>query len=65
MSKTKRTALVVAPGRGVYNAAELGYFHRHHESRLNLLAGFDAQRAERGGGLNKVSTRRCHWQALI
>ena len=48
MSAAKRTALVVAPGRGVYNAAELGYFHRHHERRLNLLAGFDAQRAERG-----------------
>ncbi|MEM9233429.1 MAG: ACP S-malonyltransferase [Pseudomonadota bacterium] len=44
----KRTAMVICPGRGVYNAAELGYFQRHHADKARILASFDAQRAERG-----------------
>ena len=47
MSPPKQTAFVVCPGRGVYNAAELGYFARHHADREDMLAGFDAQRDAR------------------
>lgn len=41
------TAVVICPGRGTYNATELGYIARHFPD-MNLLASFDAQR-ERAG----------------
>lgn len=40
----KRTAVVVAPGRGTYNKAELGYLARHHARHRDLIAEFDAYR---------------------
>ena len=42
-----KTAVVICPGRGTYNAAELGCLHRHFPD-AGLLARFDAQRAEAG-----------------
>jgi [acyl-carrier-protein] S-malonyltransferase len=44
----KRTAVVVAPGRGTYNSAELGYLKRHHGDKAAMLAEFDAFRQARG-----------------
>ncbi|MEO3413674.1 ACP S-malonyltransferase [Roseovarius sp. CAU 1744] len=44
----KQTAIVLAPGRGTYNRAELGYFARHHADRAELMAEFDACRAAEG-----------------
>ncbi|MFV2053478.1 ACP S-malonyltransferase [Aliiroseovarius sp. YM-037] len=44
----KQTAVVVAPGRGTYNKAELGYFARHHAARGEMLDAFDAYRADAG-----------------
>ncbi len=44
----KRTAVVVAPGRGTYNREELGYFMRHHAERIDLLAELDAFRVAEG-----------------
>lgn len=41
-------ALVVCPGRGTYNRAELGYLHRHHAGRGALIERFDRRRAELG-----------------
>lgn len=38
-----KTAVVICPGRGTYNASELGYLGRHFPAP-DLLAGFDAQR---------------------
>lgn len=46
--REKRSAFVVAPGRGTYNKEELGYFGRHHPGRGDLLAAFDAERNARG-----------------
>lgn len=43
-----RTAVLICPGRGTYNAEELGYLKRHHANRSELFAGFDAIRAENG-----------------
>ncbi len=43
-----RTAVLICPGRGTYNKAELGYLARHHADKAALLAGFDAVRAEEG-----------------
>ena len=43
---TKKTALVVCPGRGTYNKAELGYITQHLKHAA-LLNQFDAVRAER------------------
>lgn len=45
----RRTALVVAPGRGTYGKGELGSIARLHGARFaDLIADFDAQRRDRG-----------------
>ena len=45
----RKTALVVAPGRGTYGKGELGSIARLHGTRFaDLIANFDAQRRERG-----------------
>ena len=49
MSGERKTALVVAPGRGTYGKGELGSIARLHGARFGeLIANFDAQRRERG-----------------
>ena len=40
----KKTAVIICPGRGTYNAAELGYLKRHHSDQSDLLDQFDARR---------------------
>ncbi len=42
-----KTAVVICPGRGTYNATELGYLSRHFPDAA-LLAGFDGQRTAQG-----------------
>jgi [acyl-carrier-protein] S-malonyltransferase len=44
----KHNALVVCPGRGTYNAAELGYLKTHHAERADMIATLDAIRREQG-----------------
>lgn len=44
----RKTAVVVAPGRGTYNRAELGYLARHHADRAALIDSFDAVRRALG-----------------
>lgn len=45
----KKTALVIAPGRGTYGKNELGSIVRLHGARFgDLIADFDAQRRTRG-----------------
>ncbi|MBO9697019.1 MAG: ACP S-malonyltransferase [Sphingopyxis sp.] len=45
----RKTALVVAPGRGTYGKGELGSIARLHGQRFaELIANLDAQRRERG-----------------
>lgn len=41
----KKTAVLICPGRGTYNAPELGYLARHHAGKLGE---FDAERAAQG-----------------
>ena len=41
---SKKSALVICPGRGTYNKPELGYLARHHSARKDLLATFEAER---------------------
>lgn len=48
MSTGKQTALVICPGRGVYNAAELGYFTKNHSDKAQLMQAFDAERQALG-----------------
>lgn len=43
----KKTAVVICPGRGTYNAGELGYLARHFYD-ADLLAQLDAQRTAAG-----------------
>jgi [acyl-carrier-protein] S-malonyltransferase len=40
----RKTAVVVCPGRGTYNAAELGYLARYHRARGDFLDVVDAHR---------------------
>ncbi|WP_230291318.1 ACP S-malonyltransferase [Croceicoccus sp. Ery5] len=42
-----KTAVVICPGRGTYNAGELGYLARHFPDPA-MLSAFDAQRAAAG-----------------
>lgn len=44
---TRQTILVVCPGRGTYNAPDLGYLARHHRG-ADWLARFDAMRTVAG-----------------
>jgi acyl transferase domain-containing protein len=44
----KKTAVVVAPGRGTYNRAELGYLKTWHLDRSDIVAEFDGFRARLG-----------------
>lgn len=47
MNDERKTAVVICPGRGTYNKAELGYLARHFPDP-DLLAAFDAQRGAMG-----------------
>lgn len=42
---SKQTALIVCPGRGTYNAVELGYFHTHHADKMEFLHTLDQLRS--------------------
>lgn len=44
----KQQALVICPGRGTYNAAELGYLKRHHADKAELIRAIDTYRAAKG-----------------
>lgn len=45
----RKTAIVVAPGRGTYGKGELGSIARLHGQRFaDAIAGFDAERRDRG-----------------
>lgn len=40
--------LVICPGRGTYNATELGYLKRHHAARGDMVARLDSYRSGLG-----------------
>ncbi len=42
----KQKALVICPGRGTYNAAELGYISKHHGKNHPMIAWLDAMRSD-------------------
>lgn len=48
MAEARETAVVIAPGRGTYTAAELGYLGRWHRDKGALLDALEAFRADRG-----------------
>ncbi|NHK28931.1 ACP S-malonyltransferase [Parvularcula flava] len=45
---TRKKAVIVCPGRGTYNAAELGYLARHHADKGDFIAMVDALREAEG-----------------
>lgn len=45
---SRRRALVICPGRGTYNRAELGFIARHHSAKRALLGMVDGYRARLG-----------------
>lgn len=44
----KKSALVICPGRGTYNAPELGYLYRHHRDNKALISALDTLRRTEG-----------------
>ena len=48
MQSDKQTAVVICPGRGTYNQAELGYLARHEPSSSDFLSSIDKARAASG-----------------
>ncbi len=44
----RQAALVICPGRGTYGKAELGYLHRLHGDKTDLMATVDRLRSQRG-----------------
>jgi [acyl-carrier-protein] S-malonyltransferase len=44
----KEKLLVICPGRGTYNATELGYLKRYHADQTDMIAGLDALRRQEG-----------------
>ena len=42
----RKTAVVVCPGRGTYNAAELGYLKKHHSNKTGFIQMIDSARSE-------------------
>lgn len=44
----KEKLLVICPGRGTYNATELGYLKRYHSAREEMVQRLDAYRLEQG-----------------
>ena len=44
----KKRALVICPGRGTYNATELGYLKTRHAARQDVIAAVDAVRSAMG-----------------
>ncbi len=44
----KQRVVVICPGRGTYNKEELGYFHRFHQDKSELLSIIDQYRVKQG-----------------
>lgn len=44
---SKKTAVVICPGRGTYNKTELGYLHRYHADKTDFFNSIDLYRHER------------------
>jgi [acyl-carrier-protein] S-malonyltransferase len=45
--KAKKRAVVICPGRGTYNKEDLGYLHRLHPDKADVVASIDAYRKEK------------------
>jgi [acyl-carrier-protein] S-malonyltransferase len=46
MSRTRKKAVVVCPGRGTYNKSELGYLHHFHADKADLIKSIDDYRLQ-------------------
>ncbi|KGJ89390.1 ACP S-malonyltransferase [Thalassotalea sp. ND16A] len=47
-TKSKKTAVVICPGRGTYNKEELGYLKRLHSDKVELVEVIDNYRQQQG-----------------
>ncbi|MEH6825251.1 MAG: ACP S-malonyltransferase [Motiliproteus sp.] len=55
----KQKTLVICPGRGTYNAAELGYLNRYHRDKPEMIEQIDAWRCEQGQpSISELDSRR-------
>lgn len=45
---SKKTAVVICPGRGTYNKAELGYLHQYHSNKRDFIKSIDDYRSHKG-----------------
>lgn len=45
---SKKTAVVICPGRGTYGKAELGYLHKYHSDKQDFIGSIDHHRQKEG-----------------
>ncbi|MBL7665848.1 MAG: hypothetical protein JNM93_12000 [Bacteriovoracaceae bacterium] len=45
---SKKTAVVICPGRGTYNKTELGYLHKYHQNKMDFFQAIDNYRKVQG-----------------
>jgi [acyl-carrier-protein] S-malonyltransferase len=45
--KQKKRVVVICPGRGTYNKEDLGYLHRLHPDKMDIVESIDAYRKEK------------------
>ncbi|MFT6085766.1 MAG: malonyl CoA-acyl carrier protein transacylase [Glaciecola sp.] len=45
--KQKQRVVVICPGRGTYNKEDLGYLHRLHPDKMDIVESIDAYRKEK------------------
>jgi len=46
-AKQKKRVVVICPGRGTYNKEDLGYLHRLHPEKIDIVESIDAYRKEK------------------
>ena len=46
MSRTRKKAIIVCPGRGTYNKSELGYLYRFHADKGDFIRSIDEHRKQ-------------------
>jgi acyl transferase domain-containing protein len=61
----KKTALVIAPGRGTYNAAELGYLARFHRDKQDFMAMANALRGSQNQPTLTELDQAGAWKAAV
>ena len=65
MASKKKTAIVICPGRGTYNADEIGYLKRYHSDKTAFIDMLDRVRADAGqSAISELDTMDKYSQSI-